>query len=1242
MRLVIDLQGAQAASRERGIGRYSLQLAQALARNRGNHELLIALNGAFAETIEAIRAAFEGLLPQNKIIVWEAPSPVSGIDPVNVQRRQIAERVREAFLAALKPDWIVVTSLFESHAFSDNAVTSVDVLAEVPTAVVFYDLIPFIHSKVYLSNPVVERWYLEKIDHLRRAKLLLSISESSGREAIEHLRFDASLVETIGTDCDGRFRRIHLTEVQRAHLRTAYGIVRPFVMYTGGIDHRKNIEGLIRAYARLPRTLRQAHQLAVVCAVQHAERERLLSLAHEVGLGEDELVLTGYVPDEDLLILYNACTLFVFPSRHEGFGMPALEAMRCGKAVLAANTSSLPEVVGRPDALFDPFDEGAMAALIERVLTDDAFRYDLERHGLVQSQRFSWNETARRALAALEKAPRPAPAASLAKRGLGRPKLAYVSPLPPDKSGIADYSAELLPALSRWYDLEIIVTQPEGVDPALRTSYHICSVDEFRARATGYDRVLYHFGNSHFHEHMFSLLEEIPGVVVLHDFFLSGIQAYREAHNPASHAWTQALQQSHGYRAVQERYSRTDEIVWRYPANLPVLQNALGVIVHSEFSRTLARQWCSEGTASDWTVIPLSRVPATTDDRDESRRALGLTADHLLVCSFGRLGPHKLNEVLLDAWLASPLASDPKARLVFVGENQDGKYGTSLLRRIRESGLNERILITGWADTSAFRRYLAAADIGVQLRTLTRGETSGTVLDCMNHGLATIVNAHGSMSDLDPAGVWMLSDEFAKETLVDALMTLARDANRRRDLGERAQEIVRTRHAPDRCAEQYFEAIEGFYERPEAGLPSLLNNLSKLPLREKDCLNLAAILAHNFPPPLRRRQLLVDVSVVVQHDAKSGIQRVVRALLREWLENPPQGFQVEPVYATVERPGYRYARRWTSRFLDIPDDWCNDDPVDAWPGDIFVGLDLNPHIVPVQQAFLQRWRDRGVRVWFVVYDLLPIFYPEFFAAGAKTMHERWLQSVSQFDGVTCISHSVADEMLEWMKSFGPKRYRPLEVTWFHLGADVENSVPTEGLPPDADSVLTDLCIRPTFLMVGTLEPRKGHAQVLDAFEQLWRNEVDINLAIVGKQGWMVEALVDRLCNHPHLSKRLFWLEAISDEYLEKLYAASSCLIAASYGEGFGLPLIEAAQHKLPIIARDIPVFREVAGDHAFYFEGKAPDAISRAVKKWLDLYAEGKHPASDALPWIDWKQSARQLLEVLGLNPHSSVNQEKS
>lgn len=1235
MRIVIDMQGAQGSNQQRGIGRYTFSLAQAIVRNRGAHEVFLALNGLFPDTIEPIRAVFDGLLPQENIRVWQAPGPVFNISNENDWRRRTAELVLEAFLASLKPDIVLVSSLFEG--LGDDAVTSIGTLSRtVPAAVILYDLIPLIQRRLYLENPAVEAWYERKLFHLRRADLLLGISESSRQEGIRYLGFSAETCVNISTAADPQFQPQQIDSGQEQDIRQRYGLTQPFVMYTGGIDHRKNIEGLIRAYASLPKALRTNHQLAIICSIQPSSRAALEKLAKEQGLESEELVLAGFVPEDDLLALYNLCKAFIFPSWHEGFGLPALEAMSCGRAVIGANTSSVPEVIGRSDALFDPKNETAITEKLMQVLTDDTFRAELEQHGLEQAKLFSWDTSAQRAIAAFESwhVKSSSQSATYAKPAR-RPKLAYVSPLPPERSGISDYSAELLPELARHYDIEVVVAQDKVSTPWITANCPVRTVEWFLAHSAVFDRVLYHFGNSTFHQHMFSLLAAVPGVVVLHDFFLSGIVAHMECHGSEPRIWSDALYSGHGYVALQHRFHSTDtaDVVWKYPCNLDVLRNAQGVIVHSDNSRRLAQYWYGPQAGKDWALIPHLRVPDFFDEksRDLARTVLGLGEGDFVVCSFGLLGPSKLNHRLLDAWLASPLAANAQCVLVFVGENSGSDYGHGLLKTIARSGLSTRIRITGWADTNVFRQYLAAADVGVQLRTLSRGETSGTVLDCMNYGLATIVNANGSMADLPDDGVWQLSDEFSDSELVAALGTLWKDPYRRQQLGARAREIILTCHAPRSCADQYAQAIETTYRAALTEAPALIRALTCVepaPINPQSWIELAQAIALSIPLKFAPRQLFVDISELVQRDSKSGIQRVVRSILQQLLANPPEGYRVEPVFATLDQ-GYRYARRFTLRFLNCPESALADNAIDFRAGDQFLGLDLQPQVVPAQQAFYRQLRNHGIQVQFVVYDLLPITLPNAFTEGAAKQHHAWLEVVAESDGAICISKSVAGELANWIKTNGTARHRPFKINWFQLGVDVNNSVPSLGFPDAANQVLQELAQRPTFLTVGTIEPRKGQAQTLSAFELLWKQGVDVNLVIVGKQGWLVDSLVRNIRQHSELGKRLFWLEGINDEYLEKVYTCSTCLIAASEGEGFGLPLIEAAQHKLPIIARDIPVFREVAGKYAFYFNGKAPGDLVQSITEWLQLNAAGQHTTSDSMSWLTWQESAEQLLEKI-------------
>jgi len=1244
MRIVIDLQAAQSTiSSNRGVGRYSLSLALAMARNRGKHEVLIALSGLFPDTIVPIRQAFSGLLPSENIRVWNAVGPVCELHGENDWRRKSAELAREAFMASLRPDVVHVSSLFEGLV--DDAVTSVGALSRgIPTAVTLYDLIPFIHRKPYLDNPDVERWYLSKLEQLRRADLWLAISESSRCEGIEYLGLPDDRVVNISTDADAHFVPLELSTDAKELVRARYGLSRPFVMYTGGIDHRKNIEGLIRAFSMLPSEVRKAHQLAIVCSAQRESRRQLEALAAQHGLSNDELILTGFVPEDDLIALYNLCALFVFPSWHEGFGLPALEAMRCGAPVVAANTSSLPEVIGWEEALFDPHSDDAIAAKIERALSDEAFRAELVRSGQAQAGKFSWDESALRAIAAMERVHSERAATIAAHNEAGkRPRLAYVSPLPPEKSGIADYSAELLPELTRLYEIELIVNQEKISDRWVAENLPVRSSQWFLENADRYERVLYHFGNSPFHQHMFELLKAVPGVVVLHDFFLSGVVSHRENLGFVPDGFALELYNAHGYAALLDRFhvAGEDGATWKYPCSLAVIQDSLGVIVHSSSSLRLAKKWYG-GDSLDWAVIPLlrdSRIP-----REQAREALSFDAEDFLVCSFGLVGPTKLNQRLLQAWIKSGLSQDRRCHLIFVGENHPGEYGQELLAMIKQGEVMDNVHITGWADMRVFRQYLASADIGVQLRSLSRGETSAAVLDCMNYGLATIVNANGSMADLDDAAVWKLPDEFSDEQLVEALESLWRDDSLRRRLGEAAREIILRDHDPRGCAGQYREAIERFYRSSDSdihALPRAMAALGADGFDEAALIRFADAIAPGFPPRNKTPQLLIDVSELVQRDSRSGIQRVVRSILREFVDSPPEGLRVEPVYATADRRGYRYARKFTLDFIGCSVESLFDEWVEYAAGDVFLGLDLQHHVVVSQQPMLQQMRQWGVTVKFVVYDLLPILLPDVFVPGAPDLHKAWIRAVAQSDGAICISKAVADQLSNWVEANMPERHAKLAIDWFHLGADVENSQPSMGLPADSDAVLHALRADVSFLMVGTVEPRKGHAQVLEAFEQLWRSGHETNLVIVGKQGWLVENLVERLRVHPERGQRLFWIEGASDEFLERIYDASTCLIAASYGEGFGLPLIEAAQHGLPIIARDIPVFQEVAAEYVFYFNGEAPSDVAESIIDWLQLYREKRHPESKSMPWLTWRESAEQLKNVLLASRSAGISLSK-
>lgn len=378
------------------------------------------------------------------------------------------------------------------------------------------------------------------------------------------------------------------------------------------------------------------------------------------------------------------------------------------------------------------------------------------------------------------------------------------------------------------------------------------------------------------------------------------------------------------------------------------------------------------------------------------------------------------------------------------------------------------------------------------------------------------------------------------------------------------------------------------------------------------------------PSSEQELQLLVDVSIIAKHDAGTGIQRVVRALLLNLLQAPPPGLTVRPVYATRKQP-YKYANDYLFRLTGSADRG-DDGIVEVHAGDVFLGLDLASRILPKRQRELLQWRASGVRLTFIVYDLLPAVRPHWFTPRASKSFRQWLCVLAvHSDALFCISASVAAQATEWFQRNHEVPPAALQIDWFHLGADLAASGTEARGTRIRDQTKIEMDRGLSVLMVGTIEPRKGHADVLSAFDIIWRSGVDVRLLIVGDVGWHVDGLAARLRQHPQAGRHLLWLKHVSDEELARLYQSADGLLMASEAEGFGLPLVEAAQYGMPVLARDLDVFREVGGHHISYFTATTGEQLSVPLSNWLEALRNGTSPDSSRMPWLTWAESASQL-----------------
>lgn len=381
------------------------------------------------------------------------------------------------------------------------------------------------------------------------------------------------------------------------------------------------------------------------------------------------------------------------------------------------------------------------------------------------------------------------------------------------------------------------------------------------------------------------------------------------------------------------------------------------------------------------------------------------------------------------------------------------------------------------------------------------------------------------------------------------------------------------------------------------------------------------------------RNLFVDASRLAGEDGNTGIPRVTRSVLFSLMEDPPEGLNVVPVFATKRQPGYfelkGHGLPFEQRNASSPGAGKDPSPISFGSGDIFLCLDYNPLLMNIQRYYLSAIQKEGVKIFTIVHDLIPIRMPEKCPPGQREMHEDWLRTILRFNGAICVSRTVAEDLRQWVLEEAPEKKAPFHIAWFHLGADFERFPPLKGSVSKELSCKKELSVRPFILMVGTVEGRKGYSQALEAFEVLWGRGEDVSLVIVGKEGWLVQDLVKRIRSHPELGKRLLWFEDLGDERLSELYCSCRALLMASESEGFGLPLVEAARAKAPLIARDLPIMREVTGGRAFFFKGETAVELADSIEEWFDLFNKGVHPKPDGVPWRTWAQSSKQLSEAI-------------
>ena len=737
--------------------------------------------------------------------------------------------------------------------------------------------------------------------------------------------------------------------------------------------------------------------------------------------------------------------------------------------------------------------------------------------------------------------------------------LAYHSPFLPQKSGISHYSSELLSALKAHYDITLVSDETELLDQEFPIITYERFYELMSDESTAFDRVIYNMGNNtKFHKIIYDCSIKHSGVVILHDFFISGFIG--DYHNWDSNNLIKFISKHYDIKAALEYFFNNYEIFEKkYPLNLPLIEHSKAVIVHTKQAMDLALKFYKNNDFLN--IVPHLRINEEIY-KNENKSLLKLNNTRVYGV-FGYLHPLKQNMEILYSW--HRVMNDKNARLFFVGSISDGQdeYLAKIQNFIKEKNITN-VEFIGWADSKIYKEYLQACDICICLRKIHLGEASGVILDSMNYENTIITNFSG----FDDCAIYVpeVSDDGHE---LDAALLKAYNSDD--SLAKRAKERIIKEHDPDICAKKIFEITERAYSEP----------------KELKCF---------------KNRILVDITYVLINDLQTGISRVVWNELNALM----QSTTIPIIAVYFNGSTYNSANTFMAKKLGFP---CSLDNEIITPqkGDIFYALDFSvmyhcepeiPLLEAHKNGFFDELKKAGGKVFVRVYDLLPLTHPEFFPYHAGELHLRWCELLKDIDAtLLAISSRVESDL----KTYGFSKTKTLSLA-SHF-KEYKKANKAKG---------------PTFICVGTIEERKGIKAICLAFERLALIGANAKLIIVGRMGRVDDDFRAFLEHGEH--ENIIYKGFCSDDELAELYATSHALIAASYDEGFGLPLIESG---LPVIARDIEVFREVLGDNALYFKDNLELMNILINYKNISLL-----PPKNTRTWGD---VANELLEIFGV-----------
>ncbi|MCH5203855.1 MAG: glycosyltransferase [Oscillospiraceae bacterium] len=781
MNILVDGQTLESPEVNRGIGVYFKNVLNNMVKISFIHNWFITLSDA-----SAIRHLDPWVQQRLKVITDKAFVPSADVALTDNFTSAMEKTVRENRIDFFwSPNPLMVNVLFVNKKLPCRM------------GITVFDLIPAIMPIKEWSEPI-RKGYRQRLEYMKdEDTILFSISEATQKDFEQYVCKRENIVSIPLAADSKKFYRP----------RTRCGDKRePIIVFTGGFDYRKNIDGAVEAFSKARKKypdseLLENAKMYIVCNAPDEQQKTFYSKTDKLGL-KGRVELTGFISDEDLCALYNSCDVFFFPSLYEGFGLPILEAMLGGAFILSADNSSLPEVCGGHAILCNANDSNEMADKLKKAL-EASFAETAEDKQARQQYAlgFSWEKTAEETLKHIE--------TSCGKKGsVQKEKIAIVTPWPEQQTGIGNFEYKLMPYLQKYFDIDIFVDNTVVSDcDFLPYDGSLYFIDELDKRAKDYRHILYQIGNSSdFHTGIYKAMLKHKGIAEIHDYVIHPFFYHSFFLKKDYDAYKKALADGYGdaglahYKDVREKIAYPDSD--KFPMSESVSNISKATIFHNHWC-------CSQINNENVYMLPLSafdKVEISDEEKEKNllklKKMINYRGEFIIGC-FGFVNSNKRPMVSVEA-VRRLNEAGYRTKLVFFGKCDNEE----VISCIKDNALDDIVYITGYLDKSEYETYMEFCDIVVNLRYPSMGEASGPLCEAFKRGKPVIVSEVNQYCEFPNEVCWKVPvNRNEADCLVEMLKCLIDNDEVRNALGENAKQYADTVLSPEVIARQYYELI---------------------------------------------------------------------------------------------------------------------------------------------------------------------------------------------------------------------------------------------------------------------------------------------------------------------------------------------------------------------------------------------------------------------------------------------------